>query len=189
MEKLEYKRIHIPRPDRHSLIKTCGSLPYNASIELGGYLTTTSILYTEGTRENVPVMGSHETVFHTHPNRDRADIPSELDVLNLMMLNWKTSIILTPHQLIVMSKTPETESRLNDMERIHDRHVLDVATLLRRKGPDSVFYYLVKKMIRTQAHRFRLSHRNWEHTWEAFVRDGLQMDLKTWACIPISCAA
>jgi len=189
MEKLNYKRIRIPALDRGHLLKVCGNLPYNSSIELGGYLTPTSIFYLEGTRENVPVMGTHTTVFHTHPFKERADIPSELDVLNLMLMNWKTSILLTPHRLIVLTKTAATEAVLKDMERIHDCHVLDVATLLRRKGPDSVFYYLVKKVVREHTQRFNLNHRNWEHRWEAFVREELKLELKTWDCVPISVAA
>jgi hypothetical protein len=189
MEKLDYKRIRIPETDRGHLLKICGNLPYSPSIELGGYVTPTSILYVEGNRDNVPVLGSHKTVFHTHPYRDRADIPSELDVLNLIMLNWKTSILLAPHRLIIMYKTAETEILLKDLERIHDAHVLDVATLLRTKGPDSVFYYLVKKVVRAHARRFNLTHRNWEQKWESFVRNDLKLELKTWDCVPVSCAA
>ena len=189
MQKMTYKRIVIPVGDRGNLIKMCGSLPYNTEIELGGYLTPSSIYFTEGTDDNVPVFGHHDVVFHTHPVGERGDIPSELDILNLLFMDWKTSVLFTQHRLIILSKTPATMRVIDEIDKTHGRHALDMATLLRTEGPKSVFYYLVKRFVKNHMLKNNISHRKWPQNWDSFVTGTLKMDLKTWDCVPLCNAA
>ena len=188
-EKIKYKRIIIPKQDRNGLVNVCRNLPYNTDIELGGYITPSSIYYTEGTHDNVPICGKHDIVFHTHPVREREDIPSELDILNLIFMDWKTSILFTRHRLIVLSKTLTTLKVIEEIDRTHEKHAMDVATLLKTEGPQSVFYYLVKRFVKNHVMKKGISHRLWPSKWDSFVTNCLKLDLKIWDCIPLSCAA
>lgn len=188
-ETIKYTRIPIPKSDRGNLLKICGHLPYNTGIELGGFITPAGIYYTQGTEDNVPIFGNHETVFHTHPVREGGDIPSELDILNLLFMNWKTSILFTQHKLIILSKTPETCKVIESIDKTHQKHALDMATLLKKEGPKSVFYYLVKRFIKNQVRGNTISHRTWPLRWEEFITGKLGLRLKTWDCVPLSCAA
>jgi hypothetical protein len=189
LEKVKYKRIKIPCTERGDLIKICGHLPYNAQIELGGYITPSGIYFTEGTSDNVPVFGNHKTVFHTHPIKDRGDIPSELDILNLLFMDWKTSILFTQNRLIILSKTAATMKVIDEIDKTHEKHAVDMATLLKKEGPKSVFYYLVKKFVKNHVIRNNISHRTWPDKWQSFITDCLKVNIRTLDCIPLSKAA
>ncbi|OGS34081.1 MAG: hypothetical protein A2293_05695 [Elusimicrobia bacterium RIFOXYB2_FULL_49_7] len=183
------KRIKIPPADRASLIKICNNLPYNSKIELGGYITPAAIYYRQGDANNVPISGKHRIVFHTHPNKPGADMPSELDILNLIFMDWSHSILMTPQRLIIMSKTASTVKAMAEMGQTHDKYTIDVATLLHEKGPESAFFFLARKFMALHTDQFKINHENWAHIWERFVVEQLKIELKTWDCVPISEAA
>lgn len=184
-----YKRIIIPETLRGNLLKTCGCLPYNRDIEVGGYITPTSIYYHEGTSDNVVVPSNKTVVFHTHPVSERGDMPSELDVLNFFFMPWKSSILLTEKRLIVMSKTAASQVIEKEMDKSHEKHAIDLATRLKEDGPNSVFYYLLKNILRKHTLPFGINHRNWPEQWERFLKESMHLKLQTWECVPYSCAA
>ena len=186
---MEYKRITISENSRGDLIKIAGCLPYNSKVEVGGYITKASIYYTEGDIDNVPVANGKKSVFHTHPPKERGDMPSELDILNLIFSSWKNSILLTEHRLIVITRTSEFDKIVSSIEQRHDKHALDAATILRKKGADALFYYLAKDILKKHLHDKGVTHRSWPDKWESLIINDLKLGLKTWDCVPLSCAA
>ncbi|MBL8027496.1 MAG: hypothetical protein JNL74_13835 [Fibrobacteres bacterium] len=184
-----YKRTVIPASLRDDLLKSAGCLPYSREVEIGGYITKGAVYYTNGSFDNVPVPAGKKIVFHTHPPKDRGDMPSELDILNMIFSKWDTSILLTEHKLIVIERTAEFDAIVESIEKRHDKHAIDAATILKTKGADALFYYLARTILKKHLHGNGVSHRTWPKQWESLLVNNLGLKLKTWDCVPYSCAA
>jgi hypothetical protein len=170
---MNYHRIKIPLSDRNNFIDKAGHIPYSSMIEIGGYITNASIYYCYGNSTNVVVEPSHNVVFHTHPIGS-LPVPSKQDILNFMFNLWKSSVLLTPLKLILMTKTIKSKKVLKDLDVIHRDNVIDVANLL-EKTPDKVLDLLLKN------YSF-LPSGSWKDIWFKVV-DMMKFDLSVWDCV------
>ncbi len=185
----KYTRIILPESVRGSIIKTAAFFPYSYEVELGGYITSASIYYKYGTFSNVAVPPDKAIVFHTHPPKRDGDLPSELDILNMIFTNWSKSIILTQNRLIIISATKKFRQIAKTIDERHEKNAIEAATLLKEKGADSLFYFIVKTIFRKQMHNKNITHRTWKEKWEDFVRNELKLDIRTLYCEPVKAAA
>jgi hypothetical protein len=78
---------------------------------------------------------------------------------------------------------------VNSIEKRHDKHTLDAATIFRTKGADALFYYLAKDILKKHVHFKGATHRSWPEKWESLIVNDFKLNLKMWYCIPFSCAA
>lgn len=171
------RRIHIPKEHRADLLKVCEHLPYHPEVELGGYITRSSIYYKVGTEDSID-LPNKDVLFHTHPRREYADIPSPHDVLNFIFIPCVRSIIWTDKNLIVMTKDEVSVRIIKKIDKIHEANAFKIQDKVFNGGLDKAFHYLMHKY--NPSLDPILKRTKWIEQWKYYVKKILKIDLQVW---------
>jgi hypothetical protein len=89
------------------------AIPYSLDRERGGYITASSIYFSEGNGSSVITDDNDMVTFHTHPN---SCAPSDTDIFTFLIDPMCRHIIIGFDSILIMTKTVQT---LNVVENLY----------------------------------------------------------------------
>ena len=142
-------------------------LPYDSTVEYGGYITPRNIFYLRGKRTEAFADSCKEVVFHTHPRmRHDTNAPSPIDLFVFVKFCTRRHVLVAPGRILVMEKTPKHDLFFREFWKVEHEHVVELGRKLDFvRNTDGVFLALLEILLRERGDSRKINYDVWRAEW------------------------